>query len=61
MPERNHHHVAVIVGKSVHNDEVIPAPVENQVLFIPVLGGLVAEYAACRLLAEDVFDAPGCP
>jgi hypothetical protein len=40
---------------------MIPAPVENHVLFILVLAGLVAEYAACRLLAEDVFDAPGCP
>ena len=53
--------MAVVVGKSVHDDEMIPAPVENHVLFILVLAGLVAEYAACRLLAEDVFDAPGCP
>jgi hypothetical protein len=53
--------MAVVVGKCIQDDEVILAPVKNVVVFVPLLGGLVAEYAALRLLAQNVIDSPGGP
>lgn len=57
----NHHQMAVVVGVSVHDDEVMLAPVEDQILSVPVLIDLLAEYAAARLVTEDVLHPPGCP
>ena len=61
MAKGDHHHVTIIVGIGIHDDEMVSPSVEYEVLFIPVLSGLGAEDAALRLLAEDVIDPPRCP
>ena len=61
MAAGDDHQVAVVVGVGVHDDEVMDAPVKDQVLRIPVLIDLLAEDASPRLLAPDVLHPPGSP
>jgi hypothetical protein len=53
--------MTIVVWIGIQDDEVIFAAVQYEVLFVPVLPRFTAEYAALRLLAEDVVDPPGCP
>ena len=53
--------MAIVIGISIHDDEVKFPPKEDKVLFVFVLGRLVAEYTASGFLAEDIIDPPGRP
>jgi hypothetical protein len=53
--------MAIVVGKCIQDDEVILAAVKNVVVFVLLFCGLVAEYAALRLRAQNVIDSPGSP
>jgi hypothetical protein len=53
--------MTIVIGISVHDDEVKFSPKEDKVLFVFILSGLAAEYTPSRFLAEDIIDPPGRP
>jgi hypothetical protein len=53
--------MAVVVRVEIHNDEAQGAPVQNEIIPVPVLAVHVTENAVGPFFLEDILQSPWCP